>query len=248
MVLVSIVTPMPLRTNYRWMMCVSSVGKPWQQLPRSYRVITFSTPLVWGHGFRDSRLVPPVGGTYWERHPPHHKPHPLNPHNPLRHNPHKTVCQRILIFFLNYLFLKYQVQMICVWFNFSFWGYGWHASTDVAPAPCPSPSAKCSPARLVPICISHQKDEKVHVHTTVCRDFNTIQWRSHNWFSGISCLTGSTQAPQSGTSTATVSSTFTQPSVSAPTTTTFPGMPATGCLPTGMPPMMPMVPLMMPFG
>lgn len=59
---------------------------------------------------------------------------------------------------------------------------------------------------------------------------------------------GSTQAPQSGTSTATVSSTFTQPSVSAPTTTTFPGMPATGCLPTGMPPMMPMVPLMMPFG
>lgn len=173
---------------------------------------------------------------------------PPQPPQPPQAQPPQNSMSKNFNFFLNYLFLKYQVQMICVWFNFSFWGYGWHASTDVAPAPCPSPSAKCSPARLVPICIFHQKDEKVHVHTTVCRDFNTIQWRSHNWFSGISCLTGSTQAPQSGTSTATVSSTFTQPSVSAPTTTTFPGMPATGGLPTGMPPMMPMVPLMMPFG
>ncbi|XP_061165270.1 E3 ubiquitin-protein ligase synoviolin-like [Saccostrea echinata] len=68
---------------------------------------------------------------------------------------------------------------------------------------------------------------------------------------------GGTQTPQSTTSTATVSSTFTQPSVS--TSTGLPagmgglptGMPAgMGGLPTGMPPpMMPMFPpLMMPFG
>lgn len=103
MVLISIVTLMQLRRNYRWMMCVLSVGKPWQRLPRSCRVITFSTPHAWGHGFRDSRLVLPVGETYWGWHPPHHKPHPLNPHNPLRHNPHKTVCQRILFYFFNFL-------------------------------------------------------------------------------------------------------------------------------------------------
>lgn len=64
--------------------------------------------------------------------------------------------------------------------------------------------------------------------------------------------TSGTQAPPQATmSTATVSSTFTQPSASTSTTAAFPGMPSTGLagLPTGMPQMMPMVPpLMMPFG
>ncbi|XP_048736312.1 E3 ubiquitin-protein ligase synoviolin-like [Ostrea edulis] len=57
-----------------------------------------------------------------------------------------------------------------------------------------------------------------------------------------------TPVSQTTTSTGNVSSTFTPPSVSTSTTAAT-GLPAgMGSLPTGVPPMMPMFPLMMPFG
>ena len=100
------------------------------------------------------------------------------------------------------------------------------------------------------MCMLNEPDSKPCL--PVCVDYNWIYCTC--WIIPIPNLvsTSGTQAPpQATTSTATVSSTFTQPSASTSTTAAFPGMPTTGLagLPTGMPPMMPMVPpLMMPFG